>query len=60
MFGSEKQIPIVICPDCDRPTKVIERRPVGFSTAFVDVTYVCETCTTHATRTIKPGDKALL
>ena len=59
MFGIENQLPIVICPGCDQPTKAIERRLVGFSNGFVDVTYVCEPCAVHMVRTVKPIDKTL-
>jgi hypothetical protein len=60
MFGTETKLPIVICPGCDLPTKAIKRKPVTFSHALVDVTYVCETCLTHTVRTIKTGDKGLI
>ena len=60
MFGTEKRLPILMCPGCEQPTQAIERRPVGFSNGFVDVTYVCETCVIHTTRTVKPGDTGLL
>jgi hypothetical protein len=60
MFGNETQLPIVMCPGCDQPAKATQRRPVGFSHGFVDVTYVCEACVIHTVRTIRPGDKALL
>jgi C4-type Zn-finger protein len=61
MFGTEKtKAPVVICPGCDEPMKVIERKPVGFINDLVDVTYVCETCHTHIIRTIKPDGKGLL
>ena len=61
MFGTDKtKIPVVICPGCDEPMKVLVRNPVAFSNGLVDVTYVCETCGTHSIRTIKPHDKGLL
>jgi hypothetical protein len=40
--------------------KAIERKPVAFSHALVDVTYLCDTCLTHTVRTIKAGDKGLI
>jgi hypothetical protein len=60
MFGSEKQLPMVMCPGCDQPTEAIEQRPAGFSNGFVDVSYVCHACTIHLVRTLNPGDKGLL
>ena len=60
MFGTDTKFPIVKCPGCELPMKVIERKPVAFSNGLVDVTFVCEACQTHTIRTIKPGDKGLL
>ena len=60
MFGTETKAPIVMCPGCDQPMKVTERKPIAFSHGLVDVTYVCETCGTHSVRTIKSDDKGLL
>jgi C4-type Zn-finger protein len=61
MLGTEKtKTAVVICPGCDEPMKVIERKPVGFINELVDVTYVCEMCHTHIIRTVKPDGKGLL
>jgi hypothetical protein len=60
MIGTETKLPIVMCPGCDQPMKAIERKLVAFSHGLVDVTYVCETCSTQTIRTIKPGDRGLL
>ena len=54
MFGAETKLPIVMCPVCDQTMKAIERKAVAFSNGLIDVTYVCETCSTHTVRTIKP------
>ena len=56
----ETKLPVVMCPGFDLPMKAIERKPVAFSNGLVDVTYVCETCLTHTTRTIKADDKGLI
>jgi C4-type Zn-finger protein len=50
----------VMCPGCNQPMKVVERRPVDFSNGLVDVTYVCEKCSTQTVRTFKPHDKGVL
>jgi hypothetical protein len=60
MFGTETKLPVVMCPGCNLPMKAIERKPVAFSHALVDVTYLCDTCLTHTVRTIKAGDKGLI
>jgi hypothetical protein len=58
MFGTEKiKIPVAICLGCDVPMIISERKPIAFSNQLVEVTYVCEECHTHISRTIKPDDK---
>ena len=41
------------CPGCAKPMIVKERKPIMFSNGLVDVIYVCETCGTETTRTVK-------
>jgi hypothetical protein len=60
MIGAVTKLPLVVCPGCNQPMKVVERRPVGFSNGLVDVTYVCEKCSTQTVRTFKPHDKGVL
>jgi C4-type Zn-finger protein len=60
MFGTDTKFPVVMCPGCDQPMKAMERKPVAFSNGLVDVTYVCEKCSTQTVRTFKPHDKGVL
>ncbi len=49
--ASQKKLPVVICPGCNKPMK--PGRPKSVTKDLADITYVCESCGTATERTMK-------
>jgi C4-type Zn-finger protein len=54
MTANDPEVP---CPGCSKPMTATERKPVFFEKPLVDITFVCQSCSMRAVRTIRAEAK---